>query len=187
MRKDFGPKTWLYPMPVLIIGTYDENGKPDVMNAAWGGTYDYNQIVISLGAHVTTENLRKNGAFTVSLGTLDLLEASDYVGLVSLKKEPNKIEKAGLHVIKSKFVNAPMFEEYPFTLECKVISIDGEVGEGGILIGEVVNVSVDESVLTDDKIDMKKLKPIAFDAISNKYVLVNEAVGDAFKAGLKLK
>ena len=187
MRKDFGSKTWLYPMPVLIIGTYDENGVPDAMNAAWGGIYDYNQITVSLGSHVTTENIRKNKAFTISVGTLKTVEACDFVGLVSLEKEPKKLEKAGLHAFKSQKVNAPLFEEYPFTLECELVSLDGEEGEGGTLIGQIVNVSIDESVLTDGKVDIKKLEPIAFDAVNNKYLLINEEAGDAFKAGFKLK
>ena len=163
MRKDFGAQTWLYPMPVLIIGSYDENGVPDAMNAAWGAIYDYKQITISLGGHVTTDNIRKSKAFTVSLGTRKTLEASDYVGLVSLAKEPKKLEKAGLHPFKSNHVNAPMFEEYPLTLECELISLDGETGEGGTLIGQIVNVSIDESVLTNGKVDLKKLESIAFD------------------------
>ena len=187
MRKDFGAKTWLYPMPVLIIGTYDENGKANAMNAAWGGIYDYNQITVSLGGHVSTDNIRKNKAFTISVGTLKTIEACDYVGLVSQIKEPNKIEKAGLHPFKSKHVNAPLFEEFPFTLECELISLDGEMGEGGTLIGQIVNISIDESVLTNDKVDIKKLRPIAFDPVNNKYLLLNEEAADAFKVGLKLK
>ena len=187
MRKDFGPKTWLYPMPVLIIGTYDKNGIPNAMNAAWGGIYDYNQITISLGSHVTTDNIRKSKAFTVSVATLKTLQASDYVGLFSQNKVHNKLEKAGLHAFKSKFVNAPLFEEYPFTLECKLISLDGDMGEGGTLIGEIVNISIDESVLTNNKVDIKKLQPITFDPVNNKYLLIEGEAGDAFKAGLKLK
>ena len=187
MRKDFGPQTWLYPMPVLIIGTYDENGVPDAMNAAWGGIYDFNQITVSLGGHVTTENIRKNKAFTISVGTLKTVEASDFVGLVSLAKDPKKLEKAGLHAIKSSKVNAPLFEEYPFTLECELISLDGEEGEGGTLIGQIVNVSIDESVLTDGKVDIKKLEPIAFDTINMKYLVLGEEAAPAFRVGLKLK
>ena len=187
MRKDFGVKTWLYPMPVLIIGTYDENGNPNAMNAAWGGIYDYNQITISLGGHVSTDNIRKNKALTVSVATKKTLEASDYVGLVSQAKEPNKIIKAGLHAFKSSKVNAPMFEEYPFTLECELISLDGETGEGGTLIGQIVNISIDESILTDGKVDVKKLEPISLDPFNGKYLLVSEEAGEAFKAGLKLK
>ncbi len=187
MRKDFGAKTWLYPMPVLIIGTYDENGKPNAMNAAWGGIYDYNQITVSLGGHVTTDNIRKNKAFTISVATKDTLEASDYVGLVSQAKEPNKIEKAGLHPFKSKFVNAPLFEEYPFTLECELVSLDGNMGEGGTLVGQIVNISIDEKVLNGNKVDIEKLQPICFDSVNNQYIVADEAVADAFKAGLKLK
>ncbi len=182
MRKDFGAKTWLYPMPVLIIGTYNEKGEANAMNAAWGGIYDYNQITISLSKHATTENFMKTKAFTVSVATKKTVKASDYVGLVSFNKEPNKIKTAGLHQIKSQNVNAPLFEEYPFTLECKVVSF-----EEGTLVGEIVNVSIDESVLTNDKVDIKKLEPIAFDPINNKYILLTEEVADAFKVGLTLK
>ena len=187
MRKDFGAKTWLYPMPVLIIGTYDENGKANAMNAAWGGIYDYNQITVSLSGHVSTDNIRKSKAFTISVGTKSTLEACDYVGLVSQEKEPNKLDKAGLHPIKSNKVNAPLFEELPFTLECELVSLEGDLGEGGTLIGNIVNVSIDESVLTDGMLDVKKLQPISFDPINNKYLLLSEEAGDAFKAGLKLK
>ena len=187
MRKDLGPKSCLYPMPVLIIGTYDEKGEPDAMNAAWGSIYDYNQITISLGGHVSTDNIRKNKAFTVSFGTKKTVEACDYVGIVSKAKEPRKIEKSGLHPFKSQKVNAPMFEEFPFTLECELISLDGEMGEGGTLIGQIINVSVDESILSDGKIDLKKFEPITFDGMNNKYVVLGEEVADAFRVGLKLK
>ena len=187
MRKDLGQKTYMFPMPVLIIGTYDENGNPDAMNAAWGSIYDYGQVTVSLGSHVTTDNIRKNKAFTISFGTRKTVKACDYVGLVSKAKEPNKIEKAGLHPFKSEKVNAPLFEEFPVTLECKLISLDGNMGEGGTLIGEIVNVSVDDSVFTNGKIDMKKFEPIAFDTENMKYNVLGEEVADAFKIGLTLK
>ena len=187
MRKDLGVKTLIYPMPVLIIGTYDENGNPDAMNAAWGGIYDYNQVTVSLGGHVTTDNIRKNKAFTISFATRKTVVQSDYVGLVSKAKEPNKIEKAGLHPFKSAKVNAPLFEEYPLTLECELVSLDGEMGEGGTLIGQIVNVSADESILTNGKIDIKKLEPIAFDGENAKYNVIGEEVADAFRVGLKLR
>lgn len=187
MRKDLGAKTLLYPMPVLIIGTYDQNGEADAMNAAWGGIYDYNQVTVSLAGHVTTDNIRKNKAFTISFATKDTVVASDYVGLVSKARENRKLEKAGLHPFKSNKVNAPLFEEYPLTIECKLISLDGNMGEGGTLVGEIVNVSVDEKILTNDKIDVKKLAPITFDAANNKYIVLGEEIADAFKVGLKLK
>lgn len=187
MRKDLGPKSLIYPMPVLIIGTYDEKGEADAMNAAWGAIYDYNQITVSLGSHVTTDNIRKNKAFTISFATRKTVTQSDYVGIVSKAKEPNKIQKAGLHPYKSDKANAPLFEEYPLTLECKLVSLDGNIGEGGTLIGDIVNISADESILTNGKIDIKKLEPICFDGEANKYNVVGEEVADAFRVGLKLR
>ena len=166
MRKDFGQKSWLFPMPVFIIGTYDEKGNPDAMNAAWGGMYDYNQVTVSLGSHVSTDNIRKSKAFTISFATKSLVSNSDYVGIVSLKDEPNKLAKAKLTPIRSTKVHAPLFKEFPVTIECNLISIDGEMGSGATVVGEIVNVSVDESVLTNGKIDFNKFKPISI-AISN--------------------
>ncbi len=180
-RVDFGKKSWLYPEPVLILGTYDEKGVPNAMNAAWGGMYDYNEVVVSLSDHKTTENLVKKGAFTLSFATKKTVAAADYVGLVSAKSVPNKVEKAGWHAVRSAHVDAPLFEELPLALECKVKSFDG------ILVGEIINVSADESILTDGKIDVKKLEAICFDPFGNNYVLANEVVGKAFHDGLKLK
>ena len=187
MRKDLGPQSFLYPMPVLIIGTYDENGKPDAMNAAWGSIYDYKQITISLGGHVSTDNIRKNKAFTVSFGTRKTVAICDYVGIVSLADEPNKIEKAGLHSFKSLKVNAPLFEEFPLSLECELISLDGEMGDGGTLIGQIVNMIADESILTNGKIDIKKFEPICFEGQHHRYHVIGEDIAYGFNVGLKLK
>lgn len=187
MRKDFGPQTWLYPMPVLIIGSFDENNNPNAMNAAWGGIYDTNQIIICLGSHKTTDNIKKNKAFTVAFATVDTVTESDYVGIVSQNKEPNKIKKAGLHYEKSSKVNAPIFTNYPLTIECELIGFINEGEGGGNIIGQIVNVSADEKILTNDKIDYKKLNPIVFDPVSHKYIALGEVVADAFKEGLKLK
>jgi flavin reductase (DIM6/NTAB) family NADH-FMN oxidoreductase RutF len=181
-RVNFGAKPWLYPMPVLIIATYDENGVPDAMNAAWGIITDMNEISISMAEHKTTENLAKTGAFTVSMATADTVAASDYVGIESAKKVPDKFEKAGFHATKSEYVNAPLIDELPMALECKVKSF-----EKGILIGEIVNINADESILTDGRIDPAKLKPICYDPVNNDYLVLGEKVGNAFKDGLKLK
>ena len=181
-RVNFGAKQWLYPMPVLIIATYDENGVPDAMNAAWGIITDMNEISISMAEHKTTENLAKTGAFTVSMATADTVAASDYVGIESAKKVPDKFEKAGFHATKSEYVNAPLIDELPMALECKVKSF-----EKGILIGEIVNINADESILTDGRIDPAKLKPICYDPVNNDYLVLGEKVGNAFKDGLKLK
>ena len=187
MRKNFGPQTWMYPMPVLIIGTYDELGHPNAMNAAWGGIYDYNQIMICLSAHKTTDNIRKNKAFTVAFATVETVTPSDYVGIVSQNKEPDKIIKAGLKYEKASKVNAPIFTDYPLVLECEVVDIVNEGEGGGNIIGKIVNVSANENILTNGKVDYKKLHPITFDPVSLKYIALGEEVAQAFKEGLKLK
>ena len=187
MRKNFGPQTWMYPMPVLIIGTYDEKGNPNAMNAAWGGIFDYNQIMVCLSAHKTTDNIKKNKAFTISFATIETVTTSDYVGIVSQNKEPNKITKSGLKYEKAEHVNAPLFNNYPLTLECELVDIINQGEGGGNVIGKIVNVSADESVLTNGKVNLKKLHIITFDPINNKYVTLGEEVANAFKEGLKLK
>lgn len=181
-RTNFGPKPFIYPMPVLIIGTYDENGVPNAMNAAWGTITDMNEITISISPHKTTENFLKTGAFTVSIATEDTVVPCDYVGVESASKVPDKFAKAGFHATKSEYVNAPLIDELPMALECKVKSYEDE-----ILVGEIVNVCADESILTDGKIDPKKLKPIAYDPVNHTYVGLGNVVGKAFSDGLKLK
>lgn len=181
-RIDLGAKPLIFPMPVLIIGTYDKDGVPNAMNAAWGMISDMNEISISLSEHKTTENLAVTGAFTVSMATEDTVVPCDYVGIESAKKVPDKFAKAGFHATKSSKVNAPLIDELPVALECKVKSF-----ENGILIGEIVNVTADDSVMTDGKIDVKKLKPIAYDPAANTYVALGDVVGKAFAAGLQLK
>jgi len=181
-RKDFGAKPWVFPMPVLIVGTYDENGVPNAMNAAWGCITDMAEISISMSEHKTTENFAKTGAFTVAFATEDTVVACDYVGVESASKVPDKFEKAGFTAVKSARVNAPIIQELPMSLECKVKSF-----EDGILIGEIVNVNADESILTDGVIDYKKLKPITYDPVTHDYVALGAAVGKAFSDGMKLK
>ena len=181
-RVNFGAKPLMFPQPVLIIGTYDENGVPNAMNAAWGITTDFKEITISLSEHKTTDNLKVKKAFTVSMATEDQMVACDYVGIESGRKVPDKFAKAGFHATKSEYVDAPLIDELPMALECKVKSF-----ENGILIGEIVNVSADESVVTDGNIDPKKLKPITFDPCNNVYIGLGDKVGNAFNDGAKLK
>lgn len=185
MRKNFGAKTWLYPMPVLIVGTYDESGVPNAMNAAWGGIYDTGLVMVCLAdEHKTTENIIKTGAFTISFATEKTVAACDYVGLVSANDVPDKFERAGFHARKSEFVNAPIIEELGVSVECRL----SKFNEDGICIGEIVNVSADESVLdTDGKIDAKKLSPIIYDSSSHAYWGYGEKVGKAFSDGKKIK
>ena len=181
-RTNFGAKPIMLPQPVLIIATYDENGNPNAMNAAWGITTDYQEITISLGEHKTTDNLAVRKAFTVSMATEDQMVACDYVGIASGRNVPDKFAKAGFHATKSEFVDAPLIDELPMALECTVKSF-----EDGILIGNIVNVSADESVITDGKVDPKKLRPITFDPCNNTYVALGDVVGKAFSDGNKLR
>lgn len=184
-RKNFGAKSYSFPQPVFIIGTYDENGAADAMNAAWGGISETNEISICLGTeHKTVANLKKTGAFTVSMGDAQHVAACDYVGIVSGNKVTDKMEKAGFTVTKSEFVNAPVINELSVCLECKVKSYDEDACR---LIGEIVNISVDESVLTDGKVDVEKVQPISFDPFNNTYHVLGQKVGNAFSDGKQLK
>jgi flavin reductase (DIM6/NTAB) family NADH-FMN oxidoreductase RutF len=181
-RKNFGPNHALVttPQPCVMIATWDKDHNPDVMMAAWAGQYDAKQIVISLSKHKTTENLELTGAFTVSFADVNTVAESDYFGLVSGSKVPDKVARAGFTVTPSPNVDAPIINEYPLTLECKVVS-----WEGGVLVGEVINQSADERILTDGKIDLEKLQPIVFDAAGMCYRAIGGVVGGAWDAGKK--
>ena len=186
MRKNFGAKPMCYPMPVYIIGTYNADGTPNAMNAAWGGISEETEITICVDpSHKTAENLLARKAFTVSMATAKMLTACDYVGIVSGNKEPDKFTKAGFHATKSQFVDAPLIDELPMALECEVISYDEESCR---LVGCIVNVSADESVLGENgKVDAAKLQPITYDPMNHHYLALGEKVGHAFKDGLQLK
>ena len=186
MRKNFGTKTWLYPMPVFIVAAYDETGKPNAMNAAWGGIHTDDMVGICLADnHKTTQNILSTKAFTVSMATADHVAACDYLGLVSGNKEADKMKKSGFHTVKSEFVNAPVIEELPMTLECELVSYDPESCH---MVGRIVNISADESILNEDgQIDLMRLQPITYDPIRHKYHVIGAEVGNAFSDGKKLK
>ena len=181
-RKNFGPDHALVttPQPCVMIATWDKDHTPDVMMAAWAGQYDYKQIVVSMSKHKTTENLELTGAFTVSFADIRTVAESDYFGLVSGHKVPDKVARVGFTVTPSPNVDAPIINEYPLTLECKVVSWGD-----GVLVGEVVNMSADESILTDGKVDLEKLQPIVFDAASMTYRSIGGVVGQAWGSGKK--
>ena len=153
MRKNFGAKPYTYPQPVLIIASYDENGTPDAMNAAWGGISDDTQISMCLSAgHKTVKNILKRKAFTVSMADAAHVAACDYVGIVSANAVPDKLEKAGFHTTRSEFVDAPLIDELPMALECRLVSYDEESCR---MIGEIVNVSAEESKTGDAELSHK--------------------------------
>lgn len=186
MRKNFGAKPFLYPQPVLIIATYDENGVADAMNAAWGGIADYKKVALYLsGEHKTVKNILSQKAFTVSMADVDHVIEADYVGVVSANHVPDKLSQAGLHTTKSEFVNAPLIDELPMALECQFVSFDED---SELLIGEIINVCADEKILNEaGQIDPSLLKPITFDPVNHTYLKLGEKVGNAFKDGFRLK
>lgn len=186
MRKYFGAKPFTYPQPVLILGSYDKDGNPDAMNAAWGGISGGNEISMCISAgHKSTKNILERKAFTVSMADLEHTAACDYVGLVSAGNTPDKFEKAGFHAVKSKFVDAPLIEELPIAAECRLKSYDANTGR---MVGEIVDVCVDERVLDENgNVDVSKAQPITFDPFNNTYVVLGETVAKAFSAGNSLK
>ncbi|MCQ2203324.1 MAG: flavin reductase [Bacteroidales bacterium] len=187
--KSFEAKPWILPQPVLIIGTYDKNGIPNAMNAAWGGEWDAKQIMISMGKHATTDNLElNNGELTVAFATEATATASDYVGIVSAKNVPDKIAKTGWTVEKAPNVNAPLFTDFPMTLECRISRKIDESETGYYLVADIVNILVDEKYLGEDgKPDVEKMNLITFDPVHIGYIKLGARVGNAFADGKKIK
>lgn len=186
--KNFKPKAWMLPQPVLIIGTYDEDGTPNAMNAAWGSQWDYHEIMISMGSHATTANLHRCGEFTVAFATADQHVVADFVGLVSGKVMHDKIARTGWNVVKAENVNAPVFTNFPMTLECRIKEKLNESKTGFYLIAEIVNIVCDEKYLAEDgEPDVEKMNLITFDPVHNGYIALGHRVGSAFKDGSALK
>ncbi len=186
--KNFGSKPWLLPQPVLIIGTYDKDGKPNAMNAAWGGTWDMHEIMISLGSHKTTDNLAVNNEFTVAFATTDTMVAADYVGLASGRNTSDKMERTGWTSEKAPNVNAPLFKEFPMTMECRVKEKLNESETGYYLIAEVIDIQCDEKYLAaDGQPDVERMRIITYDPVHHGYIELGKTVGKAFADGKKLK
>ena len=178
----------MLPQPVLIIGTYNSDGTPNAMNAAWGGQWDAKEIVISMGAHATTENLARCNDFTVAFATKDTMVASDFVGIVSAKNDPEKMQKTGWTAIKADNVNAPVFTDFPMTLECRILRKIDESEEGYYIVAEIVNILVNEEYLAEDgKPDVEKMQLITYDPVHHGYMALGDRVGNAFFDGKKLK
>lgn len=186
--KSFEPKPWVVPQPVLIIGTYNEQGDANAMNAAWGGQWDMKEIMISMGKHQTTENLNRNGEFTVAFATADTMVACDFVGIVSAKSDPEKMGKTGWKSFKAEKVNAPVFTCFPLTMECRIKEKIDESAEGYYIIAEILNILVDENYLAEDgNPDIEKMQLITFDPVHHGYIQLGNKVGQAFSDGKALK
>ena len=186
--KSFGKKPWVLPQPVLIIGTYDKEGKANAMNAAWGGQWDNSEVMISLGSHATTDNLTVNSDLTITFATAQTMVAADYVGLVSGRNTPDKMARTGWKVENVPTVNAPLFAEFPMTLECRVKQKLDESETGCYLVAEIVNILCDEKYLAaDGKPDVEKMQLITFDPVHHTYIQLGKTAGKAFSDGNALK
>ena len=178
----------MLPQLVLIIGTYNQDGTPNAMNAAWGGQWDAKEIMISMGKHATTENLARCEEFTVAFATKDTMVASDFVGIVSAKNDPKKMQKTGWTATKAENVNAPVFTDFPMTLEGRILRKIDESEEGYYIVAEIVNILVDEAYLGEDgKPDVEKMQLITFEPVHHGYHVIGERVGNAFADGKQLK
>ena len=186
--KSFDSKPWILPQPVLIIGTFDKNGKPNAMNAAWGGQWDMHEIIISLGSHATTDNLSVNPEFTVAFATVETMVAADYVGIISGRNTPEKMDKTGWTIEQAPDVNAPLFKDFPMTLECRVKEKIDESETGYYLVGEIVKILCDEQYLDSDGMpNIEKMKLITYNPIHHTYIQMGKTVGKAFSDGKQLK
>ena len=183
MKKEISKAPGIFPMPVLMIGTYNEDGTVDVMNAAWGMAQSMTNLKLCLTeSHKTVKNMKRTMACTVALGTKELMKESDYLGLVSANNVLDKFEKSGLHAVKSEKVDAPIIEEYPICMECKVVGFEDD----GTLL-EVVNVLAEEKYLNKDgTLKLDEMGIIAYDPYGHGYYEVGNKVGNAFEEGKKL-
>lgn len=186
MRKNFKPQPYLYPQPVLVVATYGEDGTPNAMLSAWGTICDTDAVALVLNEdHKTVKNILERKAFTVSVTTASQIASADYVGTVSGNDVTDKVVKAGWHVTKSAVVDAPLIEELPMALECKLIKYDKKFE---CIYGKIVNISIDEEILTaNGGIDVKKFNPVTFDPVNLKYLTLGEEIGTAFKMGKEIK
>ena len=187
MLKELGVKPYLFPMPVLMITTYGDDDKVDVMNMAWGGICAQNMVALNIDEdHKTSENIKKRGAFTLSIADVDHIEEADFFGIATGNKMEDKFERTGLHAVKSTRVDAPIVQEFPVTLECKVVECQN-TAYGFRVLGEIVNVLADEKVLNEKgNVDPEKLNAFVFDQFQSGYYAIGEKVGQAWKSGAGL-
>lgn len=187
MRKNIKTTEAIFPMPVLMIATYNEDESVDVMNAAWGMMLDRDYVVLNLTeTHKTVKNIKRRKGFTVSIADAKHVVEADFFGVVSANTTPNKFEKSGLTATKSSYVDAPIINEFPICMECEFVEYQSDEYGCGV-VGKVVNVTADEKVMTNGEVDISKVDAIAFDPYTHGYYKVGERVGNAFKDGFKLK
>ena len=187
MKKDIKVTEAIFPMPVLMIATYNDDGSIDVMNAAWGTMLERDHVILNLTeTHKTVQNIKKRKAFTVSIADSKHVVQADYFGVVSANNVEDKFERSGLTSTPSTLVDAPIVNEFPICMECEFVEYQDDKSGCGV-IGKVVNVTADEKVMNGDNVDVELVNAIAFDPYTHGYYKVTNRVGEAFKDGLKLK
>lgn len=185
MKKNLGVAGELFPQSVFIVASYGEDGTPNAMNVAWGGECTRTQVAINIGDHKTTDNILARGAFTVAPADAAHVAEADYFGIATGRRV-NKAEGSGLTFARSEFVDAPVIEEFPLTMECRVVSVEDWAGEKRF-VGEIVNTRVDEAVLDGEgRVDFSQMRPIVYDSTRRVYRVVGEEVGGAWSAGKAL-
>ena len=184
MRKDLGVLTAVFPMPVLMVASYDEEGTPDVMNAAWGMICDYDKVALFLAEdHQTTRNILNRKAFTVALADKAHVEEADFAGIVSAATMPDKFARSGLKETKSTFVDAPVIEEFPVCMECELAEVIDTPNMYAV-VGKIVNVNAREDVLDENgKIDITKMQVLTFDPFKAGYYVTGPQAGEAWRSG----
>lgn len=187
MKKNISKKSAIFPMPVLMVATYNEDGSVNVMNAAWGMMLESDMVVLNLSkTHKTVKNIKERKAFTVSIADSAHVVEADYFGVVSGNNALDKFKNSGMTATKSENVDAPVVNEFPVCMECEFIEFqDDEYGCG--VIGKVVNVLAEESILNGENVDIEKMNAIAYDPFTSGYYKVTERVGNAFSDGMKLE
>lgn len=187
MRRNIKTTAAIFPMPVLMIATYNEDESIDVMNAAWGMMLEDAHILLNLTeTHKTVKNIKKRKAFTVSIADAKHVKEADYFGIVSGNNTPSKFENSNLTATKSENVDAPIINEFPICMECEFIEYQDDEYGGGV-VGKIINVTADEKVMNGDNVDVSLIDAIAYDPYTHGYYKVTERVGNAFSDGLQLK
>lgn len=187
MKKNLGAAPAVFPMPVLMVAAYDETGKVNVMNAAWGMICSRDKIALFIDEeHKTTQNILKTKAFTVALADRKHMDVADFFGIASGNKISDKFERTGYTAVKSEFVNAPVIEEFPVVMECELAEV-AETESFYAIVGKIVNTSAEESVLSENgKVDPAKVDALIFDEFQSGYYATGEKVGKAWNAGAVL-
>lgn len=185
MKKSIGAKTLLFPTPVLMVGTYDQTGKPNLMNAAWGGICCSQPPCVAVSLRKATYShaaIVARKAFTVGIACESRMAEADYVGIAS-GRDVNKFAVTGLTSVNSELVDAPYAAEFPVVLECRLLHVV-EIGLHTQFIGEIMDVKADAGVLGDDGLpDITKIKPLIFDTSHKGYHGVGPLLGNAFSVG----